>query len=155
MLGFGPLQTPRDLLAKLQHDLDAMRAEPGSSYAAYNFFVTAEHILDWLNPGDRGTNGEAARTRERKREVLLRIVSHLATGAKHFEPNPKRHESVTHVNHADAPYGAGAYGVGPYGTGELTVTLDGDAAARFGSSISALALGEHVLRYWEAHPGLK
>ena len=41
--GFFALGTPADLLKKLRHDF---------SYAAFDFFVTAEHLLDWKYPDD-------------------------------------------------------------------------------------------------------
>jgi hypothetical protein len=44
--GFAELQTPCDLLRKLQHDISRMAADSGDSYAAFDFFVTAEHLLD-------------------------------------------------------------------------------------------------------------
>lgn len=154
MIGFGSLQSPKDLLAKLQHDYRLLSDAPGNTYIAYNFFVTAEHMLDWLYPGDRGSGGEKSRTGKRQSEILLRIVSHIANGAKHFHPNPKRHHSVTHVDHSDAPYGHGKYGDGRYGADDLIVTLEGEAAAKFGVVISALTLAEHVLLYWQSHPPL-
>ena len=127
-----------------------LQEAPANTYAAFNFFITAEHMLDWLYPGDHGTSGWGKRKAERESEVLLRIVSNIANGAKHFKPNPKLHDSVTHVDHSDALYGQGPYGAGPYG-GDLIVTLDGDAATKYGPSISILALAQHVLDYWKSH----
>lgn len=150
MKGFGTLASAADLREKLEHDFLALQEKPADTYAAFNFFVTAEHILDWMHPGDGGS-AAAARKAKRNSEVLLQIVSHIANGAKHFEPNPKRHDSVRHVDHGDAPYGFGAYGVGPYG-GDLTITLDGNAAKMYGSSISALALATYVVAYWRSQP---
>jgi hypothetical protein len=43
--GFIPLKTPQDLLDKLSHNLARMRHDLTDSYAAFDFFVTAEHIL--------------------------------------------------------------------------------------------------------------
>ena len=61
--GFIPLQTPKDLLAKLEHDLGRMEADPTDAYAAFDFFVTAEHVLDWLHP-DSANGRQAARSFE-------------------------------------------------------------------------------------------
>lgn len=154
MEGFGTLMSAKDLCGKLEHDFRLIEADPGSTYAAYNFFVTAEHMLDWLYPGDQGTSGAASRTAERESGLLLRVVSNIANGAKHFKPNPKRHDSVTHIDHSDSPYGSGAYGAGPYGGG-LIISLDGPAAANYGTTISALELARYVLDHWRAHSALQ
>ena len=46
--GFSPqLQTAADLVAKLDRDLARMSAEPRDADAAFNFFVTADHVEEW------------------------------------------------------------------------------------------------------------
>ena len=45
--GFFELQTAQDLLAKLRHDFDRLKKSPMDSYAAFDFFVTAYHMLEW------------------------------------------------------------------------------------------------------------
>jgi hypothetical protein len=55
---------------------------------AWNFFVTAEHLPEWLGrsrpPGlPKGFGIKAFK----KDKSLLRICSHLASGGKHFTPN--------------------------------------------------------------------
>lgn len=147
MKGFGRLQSPQDLLAKLEHDLRQLEVNPWNSYSAFNLFVTAEHMLDWLHPGHRGTEGAERRTTERERSLLLRIVSNIANGAKHFEVNRRWHDSVVHVDESHVPYGEGVYGEGPYGA-QLFVTLDGEAAELFGERVDALALARKVVGYW-------
>ena len=80
MEGFLSLTTPEELFDKLTHDIEQFREDPSNSYKAYNFFVTAEHLPDWV--GDRGI---------KDKNPYLRISSHLATGAKHFTvTNPKK-----------------------------------------------------------------
>jgi hypothetical protein len=44
--GFGDLQTVADLFSKLEHDLGRMNASPEDTYTAFDYFVTAEHIID-------------------------------------------------------------------------------------------------------------
>lgn len=90
LTGFVGLRTPADLLGKLQHDIRCMVADPGNEYAAFDFFVTAEHIVDWLHPDDK-----LARTNLRKSDPLLQIASHIANGAKHFEAKSSHHSSVS------------------------------------------------------------
>ena len=48
--GFAVLKRAADLVAKLEHDLERIRAAPEDAYAAFDFFVTADHIVDWLLP---------------------------------------------------------------------------------------------------------
>jgi hypothetical protein len=74
---------------KLQHDLERMTKSPQDQYAAFDFFVTAEHILDWIYPDDK-----AAQKFLRSSNPLLRITSHLANGSKHFQAKAARHQSV-------------------------------------------------------------
>ena len=92
--GFATLTSPADLLVKMQHDLSRMEQELANPYPAFDFFVTAEHLLDWLYPGDRESKNDKIRGQKRKCEPLLRVTSHLANGAKHFQVTAKRHKSV-------------------------------------------------------------
>ena len=63
LAGIFDLKTPKDLLEKLGRDLERLRAAPNDTDHAFNFFVTAEHMPDWLHPGNKGK-----RDRERKRQ---------------------------------------------------------------------------------------
>ncbi|MGQ3685240.1 MAG: hypothetical protein ACUBOA_09600 [Candidatus Loosdrechtia sp.] len=51
--GFGELKVPRDLLNKLEHDIKRMENSPQDQYAAFDFFVTAEHLVDWVHPDNK------------------------------------------------------------------------------------------------------
>src|SRR5687768_13797633 len=83
MKGLVHLQSAHDLLAKLRHDYARLREAPNDPYVAYDFFATAEHLLDWVYPG---SVGRATRMAERDSHPILQVVSHLATGAKHMGP---------------------------------------------------------------------
>ncbi len=89
--GIFNLRTASDLRQKLRHDLDRLKWSPTNTYEAFNFFVTAEHLLDWQFPG---YDDKAQRERVRSEEVILQITSHLANGAKHFQTQAKHHRSV-------------------------------------------------------------
>lgn len=95
--GFAILKQPADLVAKLAHDLERIRSNPDDAYSAFDFFVTAEHIVDWLLPDSPGKCQSSAREKKRKSSELLKITSHLANGAKHFEALAKRHDAVAEV----------------------------------------------------------
>lgn len=150
MRGLFQLTTPGDLLAKLRHDYQRLLENPKNPYTAFDFFVTAEHMLDWIYPGAAGKN---ARTAERNSHTILQIVSHLATGAKHMVPEHPRHASVQHADVGPIPYGTGRYGQGPYGGDALMIELEGDAEATFAKSITATQLAAEVLAYWQGHAG--
>ncbi len=141
---------PRDLFMKLERDLDRLEASSLDADMVFNFFITAEHLLDWKYPGDRAKQKE-----EREGSVLLQIVSHLASGAKHFEVQDKRHTSVVRtesISDDGAYYGDSYYGDGYYGSSEaLGVALDGKAAAQLGSWIKVVPLARIVLQYWKEH----
>lgn len=89
MEGFFDLMTPHHLLQKLAREYEEWKKDPLNVDRAWNFFVTAEHLPDWLGR----TNSQALgglRIEEFKRaQPLTRICAHLANGGKHFRPNPK------------------------------------------------------------------
>lgn len=153
--GLFTLRTAVDLRCKLNHDYQRMLAAPTDSYAAFDFFVTAEHMLDWIHPKNAGAK---ARGRARKESVLLKICSHVANGAKHFEVEDKTHDSV-----ADTALTLGRPRPQQYvGSsirtsnvrfpGRLMVRLSGRAKADFGDSIAAPDLALRLIQFWEQHP---
>lgn len=149
MKGLFQLRTVDDLLAKLRHDHQRLQQAPNDAYVAFDFFVTAEHMLDWRYPGSSGKNQRSA---ERNSQLILQIVSHLATGAKHMVPEDPRHTSVQHADVAPSTYGHAQYGTARYGADHLIINLDGAAASQLGPSITPLDLATRVLEYWQRHP---
>jgi len=150
MAGVFNLTTPRDLLAKLTRELDRLRAEPDNVDHAFNFFTTAEHMLDWLYPGDAG---KSHRRQLRKVEPLLATVSHLASGAKHFDHLSSHHESVQRTARKAGVWAKGFWAPGVWGKGfwaepQLSITLSGPALANLGQTITAVELAEKVHDYW-------
>lgn len=128
---FPPLKTAQDLFAKLERDFDRLKASPSDAYVAYDFFVTANHLVDWCWPGDSGHQKSV-----RRNDAIPRICEHLANGAKHLTLN-HWHGAV---QHADAP---------PT-TGELVIELGPSEAAALGhGKVTALKLAEEVIRYWK------
>jgi hypothetical protein len=144
MRGFARLQTAGDLLKKVRHEHELLRQDPSSTYVAFNFFITAHHLLDWLHPGFRN----AERERIEREHVLLQVVSQLANGSKHFVLEAKKHQSVVRVDAPDGAFDAGAFDSDSFDTDELVVVLDGAAAAQFGESIHVVRLAEMVLDFW-------
>lgn len=143
--GFAELRTPADLFQKLRHDLERLISRSGDQYAAFDFFVTAEHIVDWLHPTD-----ESARRSLRNRDPLLRITSHLANGVKHFEATKKHHQSVADVEkqrYVEAGYVEDGYFAEP-----LIVHLTVDEAKNLGvTNIEVEQLAQQVFEFWKTY----
>jgi hypothetical protein len=84
---------PEHLLHKLEWEYAQWQEDPLNTYRAWNFFATAEHLPDWLaRTGPRALGGFRI-SAFRRSTPLLRICSHLASGARHFRPGPE-HTSV-------------------------------------------------------------
>ena len=143
--GFAELKTPRDLVRKLEHDIERLESLPQDQYAAFDFFVTAEHIVDWVWPAERST-----RERLRSSSPLLRITSHIANGAKHFEATAKHHRSVVDIE----KYRVLEPGCVEEGYFEepLIVHLTPEEEESIGqNTIEVVKLAKCVLEYWKAN----
>lgn len=141
--GFAELRVPRDLVQKLEYDLERIRKSPQDQYAAFDFFVTAEHIVDWIHPDD-----EKARKAVRRSSSLLRITSHLANGVKHFEAKAKHHRSVADIE--KSRYVEAGYVEEGYFEDPLIVHLTSDEQKSFGqSNIEVATLAQQVFEYWK------
>ena len=151
MRGFFLLRTANDLLQKLERDFKKLKQHPLDVDLAFNFCVTAEHILDWKHPGRANKSN---RETLRNAEVLLQVTSHLASGAKHFEVEAKHHTSVKdmgRVGYWHEGYWPEGYWPRGYWPESLIVHLDGNAASLLSSQISVLDLASSVLQFWQSH----
>src|SRR5437660_12528584 len=91
--GFFSLQTPRDLFEKLKREYGRLVSRPTDSDVAWNLFVTADHLIDWLHP-----TSPDERTKIRRQTVIGRVCAPLRNTAKHFNSDPDRHASATHTD---------------------------------------------------------
>lgn len=154
-MGFGELNTPRDLLCKLEYDLKRMKESPQDQYAAFDFFVTAEHIVDWIHSDSKSPNdNKNSRNDLRSNEAVLRITSHIANGGKHFRALAGHHTSVKEVK--KERYFKSGYIEEGYTQDPLMVHLDPEEAKAIGapegaSEIDATRLAHIVLEYWRAN----
>ena len=143
--GFAELRQPAHLVGKLEHDLKRMLAEPGDSYAAFDFFVTAEHILDWQHPGYAGREHREAAKRD---NLLLEITSHIANGAKHFIAGAAHHKSVAGIEKQGY---ADNYVEPGYVEESIVIHLsEAEAAALGARQVGAAELAHRVLEYWRS-----
>jgi hypothetical protein len=85
--------------------------------------------------------------------VLLQVCSHLANGAKHFEVEAKKHDSVSSTGMAGGyfppqPFPRQLFPDAMFGAGRrLVVNLKGDAANQLGQTVGVIDLAEMVLDY--------
>jgi hypothetical protein len=143
--GFAELREPRDLVKKLQFDFERIKNSPQDQYAAFDFFVTAEHIVDWLHP-----KITQDRISLRASEPLLQITSHIASGAKHFETTDARHKSVSdiHKSHYVEP----GYVEDGYVEEPLFITFTDEMAENMKcNKLTAIQLAQLVYEYWSAN----
>lgn len=152
MPGAFGLTTPKDLLGKLERELNQLRASPNNHDVAHNFFISAEHMLDWLYPG-RGKR----KTREslRRKTPLLQVVSHLANSSKHYDQLAPHHQSVEDTGKGGGYFGASYFGGSYFGGGffggrRLLIKFKGKAITEFGESLPVLDVAEKVYAFWQA-----
>jgi len=145
VVGAFDLQTSQGWLQRLERELQHFRATPNDRDAAINFFVAAESMLDWKNPGDQSAS---LRKTIRDSEPLLRVVWDLASLSKHLQVRPQ-HDSVDASGVFGELFGGSFFGGQFFGT--LSVKLKGPAAAQFGPSLSAIELAERAVAYWRVH----
>jgi hypothetical protein len=142
--GFCELRTPRDLLRKLEHDFGRISADPENEFAAFDFFVTAEHIVDWLHPSSK-----TDRKSMRASHLLVEITSHIANGAKHFIATNKHHKSVAGIERDK--YVEDGYVEKGYFAEPIVVKLSPAEGAALGcQEIEAPELAQRVLDFWKA-----
>ena len=148
--GVFTLSSPRDLFEKLRHDLEELAAKPDNPYLAFNFVVTAEHMLDWVHPGPAN---EKIRRARRDSEPLLALISHLASGAKHFAFLLPHHKAVedrgSEIVSVSTILSAGRGSrIIQQPHSYLIVHLDGQAEQKFGPYIGIVDLAKATYEYW-------
>jgi hypothetical protein len=127
-----------------------MHNEPLNEYAAFDFFVTAEHLVDWHLPRSAAKNRRKEREEReafRNSESLLQLVSHIANGAKHFEAMASHHRSVDDLESntggfSPAAFSTKAFSPSAFKFAGLTVKLSD------GSSRHVLDIAKDVIKFW-------
>jgi len=136
---FFELTTPTALFEKIEGDLAELEASNQDSKVAFNFFLSVEHLPDWL--------GKRNLVRE---NCILRIVSHIANGAKHFNLNDKRQKSVKGTE--KSRYVAKGYIEDGYFEEPLLIYLTEEESEELGlSEIDAVSLGKQVVEFWRPY----
>jgi hypothetical protein len=147
MEGFSELTTPAHLLQKLEREYARLQASPMNVDHAWNFFVTAEHLPDWISGGQpRMPTGETLKA-FKQRYRLTRVCSHLANGGKHFAPLPF-HDSVSGIAR-DGVYEPGVYDEAVFEEW-LSIHLTPPEVAAWGkANIDVRELAGKVLAFWQ------
>jgi hypothetical protein len=148
--GFFELRTAVDLLEKLRHDRARLAANPRDSYAAFDFFVTANCLVDWTWP----SAGRGQQRANRRTDVLPRICEHLADGAKHFLLLVP-HRGVEKTLTQSGAFDPAIFDPAVFDTADkLVVRLEEREAQELGTNeITALELADRVLAYWTRRLG--
>ena len=154
--GMAYLKTAKDLLYKLKHDLKRLKDEPANAYAAFDFFITAEHLFDWKYKDFSEPHEEKEIKLRGKRKCkvknnrqLLKLISHIGSGAKHFVATDARHKSVTSIENEQ--YLEPGYCQSDYVAGEIVINLsDREAKLFIKQQISAVELATETYKYWSA-----
>jgi hypothetical protein len=120
---FFRLKTAQLLFEKLTRDLACLESWQNDADMAFNFFVTADAILEWLYPGPAGRQ----QREDLRNDPVLDVVWDVASGATPLE-----------VKRGDAPPQA-----------VLSVDLTGRAAQKYGARVSAIDLARLVHAYWK------
>ncbi len=138
--GFFSLRTPLDLLQKLEADFNRLCAADQSNiqaqYAAFDFFVCAEHLPDWLS----STSG-ISKTKLRSYPYGA-LVSHIANGAKHFRVDPSRHKTVQDTIFENGAFQGNAFQGNAFQVPHLVIELED------GYNANVLDIASSVIIYW-------
>ncbi len=141
--GVFTLRTPRDLLEKLEADFVRLAASEATTkaaqYAAFDFFVCAEHLADWQH-NSTGASLNACRSYPDGA-----LVSHVANGAKHFAVSTARHATVSNTGVSFGAFQPDAFQSDAFATfSRLVIQLEN------GRTEDVMAVAERVLSHWRA-----
>lgn len=138
--GLFSLRTPKDLVRKLEADFNRLRASDPASveaqYAAFDFFVTAEHLPDWVS---RSIGGSLSSHRAYPEGAL---VSHIANGGKHFRVDTTRHTTAKDTRSTPAWVQANFVQRSAFQMARLLVDLED------GTTIDVLDIASSTLDHW-------
>jgi hypothetical protein len=140
--GFFDLQTPADLLRKLEREYTRLQQDPEDVDHAYNFFATAENMPEWVK-------NKAFKRVIQQQETILTMCNELATGAKHFISG-KQYPAVAAA--ARYRYVEEGYVQPGYVSALLIVYLNTDQVAELGQeAIDVRDLARQVLTFWQQY----
>lgn len=149
--GFLNLQSPRDLFEKSCRDFDQLKKDPCDQDAAFDFFLTARHLPDWLYPDAQGKENREKRAALEKSSPLLQVCAHIADGSKHFQTTAQKHHSVQETVVEEGAFQSDAFQSDAVQVGTLIIRLDSQAAKALGvnGEIECVELARMVVEFWQ------
>ena len=140
--GLFSLRTPKDLVHKLEADFNRLRASDPASieaqYAAFDFFVTAEHLPDWISASAGGSLNSL------RAYPQGALVSHIANGGKHFRVDTKRHTTARDTRSTPGWVQANMVQRSAFQMPRLLVALED------GGTVDVLDLASSTLDHWRS-----
>ena len=153
MAGLFDLVSTDDLCAKLDYDYRRVKADPANVFAAFDFIVTAWHLLEWKHPG---SDGKAQRNTLWEQYPILALCEHLCVRGKHYDSTNPRLQAVQGSFRRSA-FERGVFAPDVWAKGvwqdELFIDLSGNAAAAFGVQITMDRLADLVIEFWRGPGG--
>lgn len=117
------------------------------TYAAFDFFVTAEHLVDWILPDIPGESRREERKNFRNSNRLLQIASDIASGAKHFQALAPHHSNVGGMANVLGGFDPRAFS--PRSFNPKAFKMAGlNVKLNDGSVVHALTLAEDIVKFW-------
>ncbi|WP_414563336.1 MULTISPECIES: hypothetical protein [unclassified Anabaena] len=138
-MNFFELHTAYDLFKKLEQDLQDLERSYQDARVAYNLFVTAEHLPDWLGKRDLVS-----------KHAILRITSHLANGAKHFHLKDHRHNSIIETERYRV-FEEDVFEPGVFYEPLIIYLSDKEAEELERETIDALTLAKKLIEFWKPY----
>jgi len=148
---FGSRSTPgtgrgkTDLFRKVENDLLRLEAAAPESkeaqYAAFDFFVGASHLADWVH---HSTGEQRSALRSYPDGAL---VTQVANGAKHFSLNRDTH-TVRDTSFKDGAFSAKAFSAKAFSVPRLVVVLE------TGVVEDVIVVAKRVLAHWKGYLGI-
>ena len=131
-----------------------MQADPSDIFVAFDYFVTAYHLADWVNP-----DSKAARREFEAKEPRLVIVGQIANGAKHFEA--RAWDEVAELSTRDGYWGRGYFSLRYWSRRyrprpRIVIVLTDAEAARLGQpELEILDTAKRITAFWRRELGLE
>jgi hypothetical protein len=153
MAGLFDLISADDLCAKLDHDCRRVKANSADVFAAFDFTMTAWHLLEWRH---QGSSNRAARDALCAQYPVLGLCEHLCVSGKHYAPTNPKHQSVLGTFRSSAWargfWASGFWGKNVWKDG-LVIELSGAARSALGDRLTMEQFADLVMAFWRGPGG--
>ncbi len=153
MAGLFDLMTADDLCAKLDHDYKRLKADSADVFTAFDFIVTAWHLLEWKYPGNKAKTQRHALCQQ---YPILALCEHLCVSGKHYDPTNPKLQSVQ-GSFRKSPWKRGVWASGDWAKGvwqdELVIELSGTTKNTLGDQLTMEKFADLVMQFWRGPGG--